>query len=85
MKYQNPILEKQMLDKHLNQYPGLILGLRPCSQRETSLQSNVVSHWLGANLESALNSFCVSIVDIKHICDVPCAELGSNKDGKVKV
>ena len=25
------------------------------SQRETSLQSNVVSHWLGANLGSALN------------------------------
>ena len=26
------------------------------SQWETSLQSNAVSHWLGANLESALNS-----------------------------
>ena len=25
------------------------------SQRETSLQSNVVFHWLGANLESALS------------------------------
>ena len=24
------------------------------SQRETSLQSNAVSHWLGASLESAL-------------------------------
>ena len=29
-----------------------ILGLRPAS--ETLLQSNAVSHWLGANLESAL-------------------------------
>ena len=26
------------------------------SQWETSLQSNVISHWLGANLESALNN-----------------------------
>ena len=31
----------------------LILGLRPA--KETSLQSNAVSHWLDANLESALN------------------------------
>ena len=31
-----------------------ISGLAP-SQWETSLQSNSVSHWLGANLESALN------------------------------
>ena len=30
---------------------GLILGLGPAN--ETSLQSNAVSHWLGANLESA--------------------------------
>ena len=30
-------------------------GLGP-SQWETSLQSNAVSHWLGANLESALNT-----------------------------
>ena len=32
---------------------GLILGLRP-SQWETALHCNDVSHWLGANLESAL-------------------------------
>ena len=34
------------------------------SQWETSLQSNVVSHWLGANLESALslNSFKAVLV-----------------------
>ena len=34
-------------------YSGLILGLLP-SQWETALQSNAVSHWLGAYLESAL-------------------------------
>ena len=33
----------------------LILGLHPC-QWETSLQSNAVSHWLGANLDTALNN-----------------------------
>ena len=32
---------------------GLILGMRPVN--ETSLQSNAVSHWLGAILESALD------------------------------
>ena len=32
----------------------LILGLRPPSQWETSLQSNAVSHWLVANLGSSL-------------------------------
>ena len=31
-------------------------GLAP-SQWETSLQSNTISHWLGANLESALNHY----------------------------
>ena len=35
---------------YLNQFSGLILGL------ETSLQSNTVSLWLGASLESALNA-----------------------------
>ena len=30
------------------------------SQWETSLQSNSVSHWLGANLESALRLLCIS-------------------------
>ena len=29
---------------------GLIVGLRPANER----RSNAVSHWLGANLESAL-------------------------------
>ena len=37
--------------------PGQILGLRPANDRPTSLQSNAVFHWLGANLESALQ-FC---------------------------
>ena len=31
-------------------------------QWETSLQSNAVSHWLGANLESALNTFIMYFV-----------------------
>ena len=30
------------------------------SQWETSLQSNAISHWLGANLESALKTVCIS-------------------------
>ena len=30
--------------------------IAPCSQWETLLQSNAISHWLGANLESALLS-----------------------------
>ena len=34
----------------------ILFRLAP-GQRETSLQSNVVSHWLGANLESALLSY----------------------------
>ena len=29
------------------------------SQRETSLQSNAVSHWLGASLDLALESVCI--------------------------
>ena len=33
---------------------GLILGLRPANERRRE-QSNAVSHWLGANLESTLN------------------------------
>ena len=32
------------------------------SQRETSLQSNAVSHWLGANLESTLRRLFLEIV-----------------------
>ena len=39
---------------------GVILGLMP-SQWETSLQSNTVSHWLAANLESALNLILVCL------------------------
>ena len=35
------------------------------SQWETSLQSNAVSHWLGANQESALLSYCI-IVYVLH-------------------
>ena len=36
--------------------PGLILGLRPVNERvrETALLCNDVSHWLAANLKSAL-------------------------------
>ena len=33
----------------------LIVGLRPANEITKPLQSNVVSHWLGANLESTLN------------------------------
>ena len=33
--------------------PGLILGLRPANERRR-YKSNAISHWLGANLESAL-------------------------------
>ena len=32
------------------------------SQWETSIQSNAVSHWLGANLESALLGCCIAII-----------------------
>ena len=39
-------------------YAALILGLLPDSQLKTSLQSNTVSQWLGASLESALH-ICV--------------------------
>ena len=35
------------------------------SQLETSLESNAVSHWLGANLEWALTSSCM-IVEFPH-------------------
>ena len=41
------------------------------SQWKTSLQSNVVSHWLGANLESALNiSPIITWTRLSHYC--PC-------------
>ena len=55
------------------------------SQRETSLQSNAVSHWLGANLESALNC----IIPARHaytqpvLCgDVARRELRTVADGE---
>ena len=41
-------------------YTGLILGLHP-SQWETALRSNAVSHWLGANLESALINLVIKL------------------------
>ena len=48
------------------------------SQCETSLQSNVVSHWLGANLESALYLcgtftyfFRVASLTVWQSCDCP--------------
>ena len=40
------------------------------SQWETSLQSNAVSHWLGANLESSLK-FVLSLVHIGCYCRSP--------------
>ena len=36
---------------------GLILSLHPDMECETPLQSNAVSHWLGANLKSPLAPF----------------------------
>ena len=39
-----------MLSWSPQKHSGLILGLRPANEK-TSLQSNTVSHWLGANLE----------------------------------
>ena len=48
---------------------GLILGLP--SQWETSLQSNAVSHWQGANLESALEIctwFCCAFPFLRLCC-----------------
>ena len=45
------------------------------SQRETFLQSNTVSHWLGANLKSALHSCDITVMDTLNWClfDVdPC-------------
>ena len=38
------------------------------SQWETSLQSNAVSHWLGADLESALIFHQARFQSFKHIC-----------------
>ena len=41
------------------------------NQWETSLQSNTVSHWLGANLESALFINCCHLISVywyTHIC-----------------
>ena len=38
-------------------------GFAP-SQWEMSLQSNVIAHWLGANLESALYQFAAKLVFI---------------------
>ena len=46
-------------------FSGLILDLRPAN--ETSLQSNTLSHWLGANLESALTSLFLSFL----LCTLP--------------
>ena len=55
------------------------------SQWETSLQSNAVSHWLGANLESALcpcSASCVNqgLVNVWSPCVVNRPRL-SSKDG----
>ena len=57
----NVLIKWFPVDKQIS---GLILGLHPANERwryfapsqwETLLQSKAVSHWLGANLESALN------------------------------
>ena len=44
-------IRKDSFHKGWVKHTGLILGLHPANE---SLQSNTVSHWLGANLESAL-------------------------------
>ena len=43
-------------DWGMRHYPGLILGLRSANERRRYKVHNAVSHWLGANLESALNT-----------------------------
>ena len=56
------------------------------SQWETSLQSNAVSHWLGANLESALLQIVAVIIPIllthwgrvTHICVSTLTIMGSD-------
>ena len=51
------------------------------SQWETSLQSNAVSHWLGANLESALCLYLVWLktpifaVNVDYSQYAPCNEM----------
>ena len=37
------------------------------SQWETSLQSNTISHWLGANLESAMRVGWVSVLNASEL------------------
>ena len=64
--------------KHRQHNSGLILGLRPGN--ETSLQSNAVAHWLGPNLESALqllhylintdDIFLFLIMSLSHMCNL---------------
>ena len=36
------------------------------SQWETSLQSNAISHWLGANIESTLILYCTAVPEAEH-------------------
>ena len=48
---------------------GLVLGLRP-SEWETSLQCNTVSHWLDANLESALYIMPCESHWLVHYCQL---------------
>ena len=47
------------------------------SQWETALQSNTVSHWLGANLEICSSTFGVELIfDVNlHECRVRCAHV----------
>ena len=41
------------------------------SQRKTSLQNNTVSHWMGANLESALSMYLFSYI-AQFFCALLC-------------
>ena len=46
------------------------------SQWETSLQSNAVSHWLGADLESVLTMYSgASVTPCSFQCSVPMSTL----------
>ena len=53
-------------------YDGRVESGLALSQWETSFQSNAVSHWLGANLESALYKWCCSLYGIQTVFSV-CA------------
>ena len=57
-----------MPHKTLVQCTGAILGLHPIKERRHYEKSKAVSHWLGTNLESALN-VCVLQKQTRHVCN----------------